>query len=319
MPVDRLGLPLRLVLLRGLRLGTAAVGRHRGGLGPRGVVVLRCDVLRCGVLRRRVARRGVLRRGRRGLGVVVEPDQGRLGAQEQLGPLRGEHRGLRGLLRGGLGRHRLPVLGVTLGVGVGVGLALGVRLVRGVDRSSHSLGVVRLGNVVLELQLHVRRGLVVVRRNRWQRARGFRGLYLQQAAALQGARALGLGRGVPAQQGRVFIAQARQLRALGAQLVLQLDAEFARLVEVGLKLGEPLLVAPLVARTRAYQVSHLFARLCVPAAHERRADERGRGGDRRDYAERRRLREDPGPEGADERHACDRRGGNSRCNGGEWR
>jgi hypothetical protein len=127
--------------------------------------------------------------------------------------------------------------------------------------------------VVLELQVrvrvHVRRGVVVaVHRNRRQRARGFRGLYLQQAAALQGARALGLRRGVPAQQRRVFVAQARQLRALGAQLVLQLDAQFARLVEVGLEFGEPLLVAPLVARTRAYQVGDLLARLSVPAAHD---------------------------------------------------
>lgn len=92
----------------------------------------------------------------------------------------GEHRGLRGLLRSGLGvrddvgRLRLVVLGVTLGVGVG--LVFGVRLVLGVDRSSHSLGVVRLDIVVLELQVrvrvHVRRGVVVaVRRNRWQRAR----------------------------------------------------------------------------------------------------------------------------------------------------
>uniref|UniRef100_UPI000AD6C531 carbohydrate kinase family protein n=1 Tax=Streptomyces caniscabiei TaxID=2746961 RepID=UPI000AD6C531 len=75
------------------------------------------------------------------------------------------------------------------------------------------------------------------------------------------------------------------------------------------RFGDLLLVTPLVARTRAREVGDAFARLDVPAAHDRRAHGRGRRGDGGHDPEHRRPGEQPWPEGADERDACDRRGG----------
>ncbi|GAA3298752.1 hypothetical protein GCM10020295_35140 [Streptomyces cinereospinus] len=105
----------------------------------------------------------------------------------------------------------------------------------------------------------------------------------------------------------MLVAQPGQFGALGPEPLLQLAAQLARLLQVGLQVGDPLLVPPLVAHPRAREVGDLLAGLDVPAAHDDRAgDGRHRGG-RRQPAEHHRLREHPGAEGADERDARDRR------------
>jgi len=52
----------------------------------------------------------------------------------------------------------------------------------------------------------------------------------------------------------VFTAQPRQLDPLGAQFGVELAAQLARLVDVGLQLGHPLLGLPLVALARTHQI-----------------------------------------------------------------
>ncbi len=243
MPVDRLGLPLRLVLRGLLPLLRRLLPRL-----PRGLRVL--------ALRHAVAVAAAVRvRGRLG----VEPGERGSGPQEQPGALGREHGGNRGLVLDG--ERRLVRPG-------------GVRRPRGQRRPDRS-----------------------------------RRLYLEHPALLQDARALGLRRGVPAQQRGVLVAQPGQFGALGAQPLLQLRAQLAGLLEVGLQFGDPFLEAPLVARTRAREVGDALARLGVPAAQHDRADDRRRRGGRGQTAEHHRLREHPGPQGADEGDACDRRGG----------
>ncbi len=105
----------------------------------------------------------------------------------------------------------------------------------------------------------------------------------------------------------MLVAQAGELRALGAQPLLQLGAQLARLLQVGLQFGDPLLVPPFVADTRACQLGDPFARLCVPAAHHDRADDRRRGGRCGQYAQHRGLGERPGTQRADDGDTGDRR------------
>lgn len=95
----------------------------------------------------------------------------------------------------------------------------------------------------------------------------------------------------------MLIAQRRKLRPLGAQLRLQAAAQLAGLVEVGLALRYPFLVAPLVALAGAAELGDLLAGREVPAAHDDGAHDGGRGGRRGEAAEHDRFREEPGAAG----------------------
>ncbi len=159
-------------------------------------------------------------------------------------------------------------------------------------RSLQSLGGLRLGAA----------------RGRQREGTGGLGrLDLQQSAPFQGGCALGLGRGVAAQQSRVLVAQPGQLRALGTQPLLQLGAQLARLLQVGLQFGDALLEAPLVAGTRAREVGDLLARRGVPAAHHDGADDCRRRGGSGQRAQHRGLGEHPGTQRADDGDTGDHR------------
>src|SRR5690606_29261731 len=218
----------------------ALLGRYRGSLGG-GRPLMAGD--RLGLPRRLVLRRRIVP-GR--LGTVV------LGAAPALGGRRRVRVRLRGLL---------VALPEARQGGVGAEEELGA--LGGEDR----------GYVLPDRLLC---GLVLLRDGCAPRAGrqgpcGGRGLYLQYPALLQDACPVRLGRGVAAQQRRVLVAQAGQLRPLGPQPLLQLLAQLARLVEIGLQFGDPLLETPLVARPRAREVGDAFARLDVPAPHHDRA------------------------------------------------
>ncbi|BFO14105.1 hypothetical protein SHKM778_04930 [Streptomyces sp. KM77-8] len=98
----------------------------------------------------------------------------------------------------------------------------------------------------------------------------------------------------------MLVAQPREFRALGAQPLLQLRPQPARLLEVGLEFGDPFLEAPFVARPRAREIGDMLARLGIPLPHDDgahcRRDRGGRGQD----TKRDRLCEHPGPQGADD-------------------
>lgn len=118
------------------------------------------------------------------------------------------------------------------------------------------------------------------------------------AAAFEGAGPLGLGVGVPAQQGGVLAAQARDLGALGPDLLLQLGAQFPGLLEVRLQFGDALLVAPLGPGPRTGQLGDPLARHPVPAPHEDGTDHGGEGGGGHEQPQHQRIGEDPGQCGA---------------------
>ncbi|GFN04867.1 hypothetical protein Smic_34230 [Streptomyces microflavus] len=122
-------------------------------------------------------------------------------------------------------------------------------------------------------------------------------------AALQRTGPLGLGVGVPAQQSRVLPAQPGELHALAAELGLQTGAQLARLLQVLLQLGYPLLGPPLVTGAGPRQLGDLQPRGPVPAAHQIRAGQGGGGHGGHQAAQGEGFGEEPGAGSTDDRHS----------------